>query len=119
MLNGWRMLLGMVAAGLALAASEGQEWTAKGLQLYREGHYAEAESMYRKALDAFDSAGEGASLDRALTLENVAVMLRAQGRYKESEKEQRDALPRTMARAISSWMANTSCIGRSKVSDQR
>jgi tetratricopeptide (TPR) repeat protein len=88
------MLLGMVAAGLALAASEGLEWTAKGLQLYREGRYAEAESMYRRALDAFDGAGEGGSLNRALTLENVAVMLRAQGRYAESEKIQRDALPR-------------------------
>jgi tetratricopeptide (TPR) repeat protein len=88
------MLLGVVAAGLALAASEGVDWTSKGLQLYREGHYAEAESMYRRALDAFDRAGEGGSLDRALTLENVAVMLRAQGRYTESEKVQRDALPR-------------------------
>ena len=50
--------------------------------------------MYRRALDAFDSAGEGGSLDRALTLENIAVMLRAQGRYAESEKLHRDALPR-------------------------
>ncbi len=84
----------VVAAGLALAASEGLEWTGKGLQLYREGHYAEAESMYRSALDAFDRAGEGGSLNRALTLENVAVMLRAQGRYSESEKVHREVLPR-------------------------
>src|SRR6516164_1614548 len=89
-----KVLLGIVAAGLAFGASEGQEWTTKGLQLYREGHFAEAESMYRRALDAFDRAGEGGSLDRALTLENVAVMLRAEGRYTESEKVHREALPR-------------------------
>ncbi len=34
--------------------------------------------MYRRALEAFDRTGEGGSLDRALTLENIAVILRAQ-----------------------------------------
>ena len=34
-----RMLLGMVAAALACAASEGIEWNSKGLELYRAAHY--------------------------------------------------------------------------------
>jgi len=88
------MLLGMVAAAFACAASEGLEWTAQGLQLYRAGRYAEAETMYRRALETFDHAGEGGSLDRALTLENIAVVLRAQARYAESEKLHREALPK-------------------------
>ena len=76
----------MVAAAFACAASEGLEWTAQGLQLYRAGRYAEAETMYRRALDTFDRTGEGASLDRALTLENIAVILRAQARYDGERK---------------------------------
>ena len=89
-----RVLLGIVAAALACAASEGLEWNAKALQLYRAAHYAEAEAMYRRALGAFDRAGEGDGLNRALTLENIAVMLRAQGRYTDSEKVHHEALPR-------------------------
>jgi tetratricopeptide (TPR) repeat protein len=84
----------MVAATLVCAASDGLECNAKALQLYRAAHYAEAEAMYRRALDAFDRAGEGDGLNRALTLENIAVMLRAQGRYAESEKDNQAALPK-------------------------
>jgi tetratricopeptide (TPR) repeat protein len=79
-----------VAAALAWAASDAVEWNAQALQLYRAGRYAEAEALYRRSLEAF----ERASLDRAQTLENIAVMLRAQGRYTESEKLHREALPR-------------------------
>ena len=39
-------------------------------------------------------SGEGGSLDRALTLENIAVVLRAEARYAESEKLHREALPK-------------------------
>ena len=92
--QGLRMLLGMAAAVFACAASEGLEWTAQGLQLYRAGRYTEAETMYRRALDSFDRTGEGGSLDRVLTLENIAVTLRAQARYEESEKLHREALPK-------------------------
>jgi hypothetical protein len=42
-----RVLLGIVAAALACAASEGLEWNAKALQLYRAAHYAEAEAANR------------------------------------------------------------------------
>ena len=86
-----RVLLGMVAAAFACAASEGIEWNSKGLELYRTAHYSEAEVMYRKALDAFDRDGEGTGLNRALTLENIAVILRAQGRFTESEKLHKEA----------------------------
>jgi hypothetical protein len=52
------MLLGTVAAALACAASEGLEWNAKALQLYRAAHYAEAEAMCRQALDTFHRNGD-------------------------------------------------------------
>jgi tetratricopeptide (TPR) repeat protein len=84
----------MFAATLACAASDGPAWNARALQLYQAGNFADAEATYRRALDAFDGAGESGSLDRALTMENIAVMLRAQGRYLESEKLHREALPR-------------------------
>jgi tetratricopeptide (TPR) repeat protein len=84
----------MVVAAVTCAASEGVDLTAKALLEYRRTHYAEAEAMYRQALDAFDRAGKGGGLDRAVVLENIAVMLRAQGRYTESEKLHREALPR-------------------------
>ena len=92
-----RMLLGVAAAAFACAASEGLEWTAQGLQMYQAGRFAQAETMYRHALEAFDRAGEAGSLDRALTLENIAVTLRAQARYTESEKLHREALPQLEA----------------------
>src|SRR3954447_4538453 len=72
-----RMLLGTVAAALGCAASEGLELNSKGLELYRGAHYAEAEAMYGRALDAFDRDGAGAGVNRALTLENIAVIVRA------------------------------------------
>src|SRR5437763_2168571 len=73
-----RMLLGTVAAALGCAASEGLELNSKGLELYRGAHYAEAEAMYRRALDAVDRDGAGAGVNRALTLEDIAVIVRAQ-----------------------------------------
>jgi tetratricopeptide (TPR) repeat protein len=84
----------MFAAALACAASDGLAWNTKALQLYQAGNYADAEAMYRLALAAFDRAGESDSLNRALTVENIAVMLRAQGRYTESEMLHREALPK-------------------------
>ncbi|MEO8594241.1 MAG: tetratricopeptide repeat protein [Candidatus Solibacter sp.] len=88
------MLLGIAAATLACAASDATDWSEKAIQLYRAGHFSEAEAAYRRALDAYDRSGEGATLARALTLENIAVMLRAEGRYAESANLHLEALPR-------------------------
>jgi len=79
---------------LACAASDGLDWSTRGVQLYRAGRFAEAETAYRRALDMYDRTGQGASLTRALTLENIAVMLRAQGRYADSVTLHLEALPR-------------------------
>src|SRR5205823_2602702 len=52
-----------------------------------EARYADAEVLYRKALDEFQQPG----LDRAATLENLGVLLRAQGRYAEARVTLEDA----------------------------
>src|SRR5207237_3319222 len=56
-------------------------------ELYLEARYADAEVLYRKALDEFQEPG----LDRAATLENLGVLLRAQGRYAEARVTLEDA----------------------------
>jgi len=88
-----QLLLGMFTAALAFAGPDGAEWSRKAAQLYDNARYEEAESLYRRALEAFDAAGERESIDRALTVENLAVMLRAEGRYRESEQLHQNALP--------------------------
>ena len=45
--------MGTVAATLAFAAADELAWNAKALQLHRAGHYADAEAMYRRAIEAF------------------------------------------------------------------
>ena len=79
---------------LACAASDGQDWSTKAIQHYRAGRFAEAETAYRHALEVYDRTGQGGTLARALALENIAVMLRAQGRYADSVTLHLEALPR-------------------------
>ena len=84
------ILLGVFASGLAAAGTDGVEWNREAASLYHKGRYAEAESLYRRALESFDET----SLNHALTLENLAVMLRGEARYRESEQLHLEALPR-------------------------
>ena len=68
-----RIFLGLAAAMLACAASDGQDWSTKGVQLYRAGRFAEAETAYRRALDVYDLTGQGASLPRMSRLRIIAA----------------------------------------------
>ena len=76
------VLSGIFAATLAWAGTDGVEWNRKGAQLYDQARYREAETLFRRALSAFEAEGESQRVNRAITQENLAVMLRAEGRYR-------------------------------------
>src|SRR5450432_1088045 len=74
------------------APATGLELNSMGKQLYLAARYAEAEAVYRMALDAFDAPGPDTSVNRALTDGNLGVLLRAQGRYQEAESRLSESL---------------------------
>src|SRR5712692_1529231 len=77
-------LLWMASAVWAQAeAKDGIELNAAGHELYLAARYHDAEATYRRALQAF---GAETSLDRAVTMENLGVALRAQGRLVEAQE---------------------------------
>ncbi|MBZ5620243.1 MAG: tetratricopeptide repeat protein [Acidobacteriia bacterium] len=75
--------------GTALAPGAAPE-TARELsdraeQLYTQARYAEAEPLFRQALEAWDGLGPEAAQDRAIERRNLGALLRATGRYQEAE----------------------------------
>jgi tetratricopeptide (TPR) repeat protein len=66
------------------APESGMELNALGEELYLAARYADAETVYRLALQSFDRPGSESSANRALTAGNLGVLLRAQGRYEEA-----------------------------------
>ena len=85
----------LAVTGLAQAQTtlkSGLELNRLGKQLYLAAHYAEAEAVYRRALQSFDGADEQTSLNRALTLGNLGVLLRTEGRYTEAERSLSESL---------------------------
>jgi Tfp pilus assembly protein PilF len=63
-----------------------------GTALFRQPRYGDAESLFRKALAAWDRTGGGLALNRALIQENLGAALRAEDRYKEAEALLLDSL---------------------------
>ena len=75
------------AKRLDLAApAAGVELNALGDELYLAARYADAETVYRLAVESFDRSGSQASVNRELTAANLGALLRAQGRYEEAER---------------------------------
>jgi tetratricopeptide (TPR) repeat protein len=73
------------ARKLSLEAPEtGVELNALGEELYLAARYADAEAVYRLALQFFDRPGSESSANRALTAGNLGAVLRTQGRYEEA-----------------------------------
>jgi Tfp pilus assembly protein PilF len=64
-------------------SAQGVVLNARGNTLYQSERYAEAERIYRQAIEAF---GETPSVSRAITRENLGIALRAQGRLGEAEE---------------------------------
>jgi tetratricopeptide (TPR) repeat protein len=87
-----QVLLGLVAAASLMAHAggvDGTELNSRGLESYRLGHYEEAESWYRRAIEAFSPDQR---LARALARENLGVALRAQNRLVEGRNLLEQAL---------------------------
>lgn len=105
-----RKVLAAIAAGAALALAgvrEGIELNEKAHDLYLEAKYADAEVLYRKALEEFDGPGT----DRASTLENLGVLLRVQGRYAEARVKLEDARTQLEALTGAESVATAKAIG--------
>lgn len=69
-----------------------------GFFLDSQGHYSEAEPLYKEALEIRRSILPNYHLDIAISLNNLAELYRAQGRYSEMEGIQIEAL--TIRKAI-------------------
>ena len=54
-------------------------------ELYNHARYAEAEPLFRRALEAWDKLGAEVGIDRAIDMRNLGALLRARGRYAEAE----------------------------------
>ncbi len=74
------------------ASDRARELSQRAGILYSQSHYAEAEPLYRQALQAWKEAGAGVSLNQALDQRNLGAVLRASGRYQEAEPLLVDAL---------------------------
>lgn len=61
-------------------------------ELYNQAHYAEAEPLFRQALDIWKRVGPDAARDRAIDERNLGSLLRATGRYQEAEPLLLDSL---------------------------
>jgi tetratricopeptide (TPR) repeat protein len=77
----------MFAAALPQSAdlNATRQLSDRASQLYTEARYAEAEPLFRQALEAWSSLGPEAAQDHAIDQRNLGALLRATGRYREAE----------------------------------
>jgi tetratricopeptide (TPR) repeat protein len=57
----------------------------KATELYNQARYAEAEPLFRRALEYWNQLGPQVALPRAEDMRNLGSLLRARGRYAEAE----------------------------------
>jgi tetratricopeptide (TPR) repeat protein len=86
-----RAVLALLAGASVVAAFESpNQWNNLGAERFRAGDTAGAEKLYLRALAGWQQAGEPRS--EARTVSNLAVVYRAQGRYREAETMYQNAL---------------------------
>ena len=78
-------ILLLTGAGWAAGAELARSLNNLGAQYFHSGRYADAEPLYRRALEAWKNARPESPRDVALTLNNLGALYRAQGRYREAE----------------------------------
>ncbi len=81
----------LLAVAGALSATEGPaDWNNLGAKSFAAHDYAAAEKLYLRALTGWKQAGESRSQVR--TMSNLAVLYRAEGRYRDAESLYLEAL---------------------------
>jgi tetratricopeptide (TPR) repeat protein len=86
------VILIAAAAGRTSTSSEAAKLTSQAEQLYLQTRYAEAEPIFRQAVDAWTALGPSAQRNRALAMSDFGSLLRAMGRYPEAEQMLTDSL---------------------------
>jgi tetratricopeptide (TPR) repeat protein len=84
------VVAGLLAAAFLAAAQSPQELNNLGAQRYSEGRYADAESLYLRALAAWEKNPDPRG--QARTMNNLAVVYRAERRFDDAEALYRKAL---------------------------
>ena len=87
-------LLLVLAAAYAVAEipRSAGELNNQAVKLAGEARYAEAEQLYRRALDFYQREGSDSGKERAIAEGNLGSLLRVMGRYSESEQLLQDSL---------------------------
>jgi tetratricopeptide (TPR) repeat protein len=85
----------VVSVMLAMAETP-SELNNRGVDLYRQARYTDAEGAYRAALDGWKQT-PGAARDEAVTLNNLAVLYRAKARYADALAAQQESIGRLRA----------------------
>lgn len=85
-----RAVLAFLACASVLAAEGPSEWNNLGAERFHAGDTAGAEQLYLRALAGWRGAGQPRF--EARTLSNLAVVYRAQGRYREAEAMYQESL---------------------------
>jgi tetratricopeptide (TPR) repeat protein len=91
-MKGALLILIAAAAGSTATSNEAAKLTSQAEQLYLQTRYAEAEPIFRQAVDAWTALGPEAQRNRALTMSDLGSLLRALGRYPEAEQMLSDSL---------------------------
>jgi tetratricopeptide (TPR) repeat protein len=79
-----------VAQGPDMASAK--DLSDRASQLYDQARYAEAETLYRQAIEAWGVLGPEAAQARAIDRRNLGAVLRATGRYHDAEPLLTDSL---------------------------
>jgi len=84
----WVAFLGLLAASAGaegLTGLSAAQLNARGLALFGQHQYREAEQAYRASLEAWDRLGNSFAASRSITAANLGTLLWMEGRFSEAE----------------------------------
>jgi tetratricopeptide (TPR) repeat protein len=79
------LLIALIGGLQAATRQDAAELTKQANQLYVQSLYTEAEPVYRRALEAWTELGPDSIQERAIAMRDLGTLLRAVGRFDESE----------------------------------
>jgi tetratricopeptide (TPR) repeat protein len=80
------------ASAIAEVPRSAGELNNQAVKLAAEARYAEAEQLYRRAIDLYDHEGADGVKERAIAEGNLGSLMRVLGRYSEAEQLLQDSL---------------------------